>query len=99
MLIWEDRHLRHIDERLHAVMFRHRRRIDRRSQIDVRNRHAEVHRLAAGNRLMHGIEIEQIADHNFPSSVRTIARTALPARNSSSVDRASNRADAARPRQ
>ncbi len=62
-------HLRHIDERLHAVMLRHRRRIDRRGQIGIRNRHAEVHRLAAGNHPMHRIEIEEIADHDLRTHV------------------------------
>jgi hypothetical protein len=47
------------------MMLRHRRRIDRRCQIVIRNRHAEVHRLAAGDHSMHRIEIEQIADHDL----------------------------------
>ena len=46
-------------------MFGHRRRIDRRGQIGIRNRHAEVHRLAAGNCPMHRIEIQKIANHNL----------------------------------
>ena len=54
-----ERHLRHIDEAFYAVMLRHRRGIDGRGQIRIRNRHTEVHRLATGNRPMHRIEIEQ----------------------------------------
>src|ERR1051325_5015488 len=50
-------------------MLRHRRRIDRRGQIRIRNRHAEVHRLAAGNHPMHRIEVEQIADHDLRTHV------------------------------
>jgi hypothetical protein len=60
------------------VMLRHRRRVDRRGQIGIRNRHAEVHRLAAGDRPMHRIEIEQIADDDLRTP-------ALPCFNSSSV--------------
>ena len=40
-------------------------RIDGPGQIGIRNRHAEVRRLATGNDPMHRIEIKQIADHHF----------------------------------
>jgi len=50
-------------------MLRHCRHIDCRGQIILRNRHAEVHRLAAGNHPMHRIEIEQIADHDLRTQV------------------------------
>jgi Epoxide hydrolase N terminus len=38
-------------------------------QIGIRDRHAEVHRLAAGNCLMHRIQIEQIANHDLRTHV------------------------------
>ncbi len=50
-------------------MLRHRRNIDRRFQIGIRNRHSEVHPLAAVYRPMHRIEIQQIADHDFRTHV------------------------------
>jgi len=50
-------------------MPRHRRRIDRCGQIGIRNRHAEVHGLAAGNHPVHRIEIEQIADHDLGAHI------------------------------
>src|SRR5882762_7797299 len=40
-----ERHLRHIDERLHAVMLCHRGHIDRRGQIGIRNRDRKSTRL------------------------------------------------------
>jgi hypothetical protein len=58
-------------------MLRHRRRIDRRGQIGIRNRHAEVHRLASGNHPMHRIEIDQIADHDLRTHVAQRLRTSV----------------------
>jgi hypothetical protein len=57
------------DERLHAVMFGHYRRIDRCGEIVFGHRQAEVHGLAAVNRPMHRIEIEQIPNHHLRAYV------------------------------
>jgi len=64
-----ERHLRHVDERFHAVMLRHRRRVDRGGQVRVGDRHAEVHRLAPGDRAMHRVEVEQVADYDLRAQV------------------------------
>src|SRR6185503_10436558 len=50
-------------------MLRHCRHIDRCFQIGIRNRHAEVHQLAAGNHPMHRIEIKQIAGNDLRTHV------------------------------
>jgi hypothetical protein len=68
------RHLGHVDERLHAVMLGHYRRIDRRGEIVFGHRQAEVHRLAAVNRPMHRIQIEQIPNHHLRAYVAQCLR-------------------------
>jgi len=50
------------------------RNIDRRSQIFIRNGHAEVHGLAAGNCLMHRLEIQQITGYYFRAHVSQRSR-------------------------
>ncbi len=84
-----------------SVIPRDRRRINSRSHVRIRNRHAEVHRLAAGDQPVHRIEIEQIADHDLRAepvperlhfiSTTTMIKTVKPRKMSTDLIRGGSR--------